>query len=200
MHVTSSTPDAILKELIDVEFIPKKFGGRCDDAFVSAEYFIREQSTKESRMQQQHQAEEASFQLEEREAVAALYSSTLYWIGVCKDETLSTGSAKQPKLLEGYMKKQGGLVPLWRKYYFVLRGTTLLYKNYPEDVIPNNAVDLRRAVIMQGHELSLERRNHLSANSSNIMAIDTPQRSFVILFNTEAERNTWVATMQRTLQ
>ena len=192
LHISAGSPTSILRELADPAQLPRRFGGTCDDTRVSAAAFIAQQTRLEQQLGLVRPDAEA---LAQRASAASAYSATLCWVTVCKDVAGQSGVLREPIAREAWLKKQGGLVPVWRKYYFVLRGTTLLYKNHPHDSIPNNAVDLARATALPANELPPERRNKVPGTHTCVMVIDTPQRSFTILFPCENDRNAWLGSI-----
>lgn len=218
LHVAAGAPAGLLRRLADPAQLPRRFGGRADDALCGAEHYIASRHAAEVQQGCSKDAVAASSSsssagaaaleageevpLEAREDAAARYSATLFWIGVCRDTAQTSGTsgtAPPPPAVEraAWLKKQGGIVPLWRKYFFVLQGHALLYKNAPGDAIPNNAVDLRRAAVHRGDALPPARRSRLAGAPACVLVLDTPQRTFTLLCASEAERNAWAQALQQ---
>ena len=186
LHITAAAPTALLRRLADAAQLPHRFGGTADDALSTAEHYIAVRRAAEITTTIAPTPLETS--LAARERAAALYSATLFWIAVCRD---ARAAGPGGVVRAAWLKKQGGVVPLWRKYHFALQGHALLYRNDPRDAVPNNAVDLRRAAVCRGDELPPARRARLSGAPACVLVIDTPQRTFTLLCASEAERNAW---------
>lgn len=198
LHITAAAPTALLRRLADAPQLPRRFGGLADDALCSAAHYIAVRRAAELAAGPPPALLPAGDTLAAREAAAARHSATLFWIAVCRDVREAGGAADAGAVVRAaWLKKQGGVVPLWRKYYFVLQGHALLYKNDPRDAIPNNAVDLRRAAVHCGDALPPARRSRLSGAPACVLVLDTPQRTFTLLCASEAERNAWAQAALR---
>ena len=161
--------------------LPKRYGGTRDDAEFSAASFIEAMAKCEAPAG------------EERPEVGF---SHFLWI-----EKLSCPASKQDKgvVLRGKMKKPGGIVSIWRKYYFILRADKrgLYYFKKDSDTAPQGAVNLARATV---EKVSPGDKDYDTKKMrARGFKVITPLRTFYFLCKTEKERDAWVSVVARVI-
>lgn len=162
--------------------LPKRYGGARNDAEFSAASFIDSMAKCEAPAGE-----------EERPQMGFPH---FLWI-----EKLSCPASKQARgvVLRGKMKKPGGIVSIWRRFYFLLRADRhgLYYFKKDSDMAPQGAVNLARATaerVSPGDKDYDTKKMH-----SRGFKVITPLRTFYFLCKTEKERDMWVSAVNRVI-
>lgn len=161
--------------------LPMRYGGtRKDDEF-SASYFIEEMTQHENATS------------EERPQKGFPH---FLWIEKldCPADKLGKGV-----VLSGKMKKPGGIVSIWRSFYFLLRTDKrgLFYFRKDSDVAPQGAVNLARATVAS--ILPGDKEYNTKKMLARGFKIITPLRTFYFLCKTEKDRDKWVSAVGRVI-
>jgi len=108
---------------------------------------------------------------------------------VAKQADIKIPFARLPSIMKrGFLSKQGGSWSSWNKRYFVLANDVLYYyKQQPADIdLPEGGICVDSADIQLGEE---------RVKRKYVFTILTPDRSYFIQANNEAEMNEWMAAL-----
>lgn len=102
------------------------------------------------------------------------------------EREVKAGGDKQTIAQAGYLHKMGRN-KVWKRRYFVLRGSTLAYYKNQEETKPNRVIPLARVV--DAIEKDVKGRKHC-------FKIITPKRVYICAASSEEEELRWLSALQ----
>lgn len=170
-----------LDSIIPREELPQRYGGTRSDEEFSSTAFI--EAMKKCEKPKSEELVQKGF-------------PHFLWIEKleCPANKLDVGVA-----FRGKMKKPGGVVPIWRSFYFLLRADRkgLFYFKKDSDLAPQGAVNLMRASVKS--IISGDIDHDTKKMQIRGFKVVTPLRTFYFLCKTEKERNKWVLSLNKVI-
>jgi hypothetical protein len=91
---------------------------------------------------------------------------------------------------EGYLTKQSAWISVWRRRYFILKGSKLFFSASP-DVAPHGMIDLSTCMTVKSAEIK--------ANKKYAIEVSTSETTFYMYADNEKDKDEWIGAIGRSI-